>query len=111
MILHFKYNIPKNSLKIDENELFVIKYYNGRPGSLAQAPVNNIISYHQDPSPFSFNIALNDNFNEGGTHFLDENLYINNPIGSCLIFPGKKTHSGIKINQGVRYIIYGSLQL
>jgi len=100
-----KYNIPKNSLKNDENELFVIKYYNERSENL----VNNIIAYHQDSSPFSFNIALNDNFDGGGTHFLDENIYINNPVGSCLIFPGKKTHSGLKINKGTRYIIYGSL--
>lgn len=102
-----KYNIPKNSLQIDENELFVIKYYNGTPGN----SVNNIISYHKDSAPFSFNIALNDDFYGGGTHFLDENIYINNHVGSCLIFPGKKTHSGIKINHGIRYIIYGSLQL
>lgn len=102
-----KYNIPKNSVKIDENELFVIKYYNEK----TKAPINNIIKYHKDPLPFSFNIALNDDFDGGGTHFLDQNIYVNNPVGSCLIFPGEKTHSGIKINYGIRYIIYGSLKL
>ena len=105
-----KYNIPKNSLQLDKNELYIIKYYNEK-SEKSEKLLNNIINYHKDPSPFSFNIALNDDFDGGGTHFLDQNIYINNPVGSCLIFPGKKTHSGIKINNGIRYIIYGSLKL
>ena len=101
-----KYNISKNLLKIDTNKLFVIKYYNETSDN-----DNSIAGYHKDPAPFSFNIALNHDFDGGGTHFLQENIHVNNPVGSCLLFPGGKTHSGIKINRGVRYIIYGSLQL
>ena len=115
-----KYNIPSNLLKLDKNELFIIKYYNGNTVNIETNGVinnknknnnknnNKIVGYHQDKSPFSFNIALNDEFDGGGTHFSEINHHVNNPVGSCLIFCGKNTHSGIKINTGTRYVIYGS---
>ena len=101
-----KYNVPENSLLLDKSSLFFIKYFND-PGN--NTSLYAVTGYHKDKSPFSFNIALNDDFSGGGTHFLKENMHVNNPTGSCLIFPGRSTHSGVKINEGIRYIIYGSL--
>ena len=99
--------VPK-FLKLDKNKLFVIKYFNENNSQHETYHETKETGYHQDDAPFSFNIALNDDFTGGGTHFLNENKYINNPLGSCIVFSGKNVHSGIKINSGVRYIIYGS---
>jgi hypothetical protein len=103
------YKVSPNELELDKRELYIIKYYNkNKEYSLAN---NNdkIMGYHQDAAPFSFSIALNENFTEGGIHFLDSDLYVKSPIGSCTIFSGKNTHSNFKVEKGTRYVIYGSL--
>jgi|LauGreSBDMM110SN_4_FD.fasta_scaffold02409_2 hypothetical protein len=104
-----KYNVPEKSLSLDKSSLFFIKYFNDPGRCTSLYAYDAVTGYHKDKSPFSFNIALNDDFSGGGTHFLKENIHVNNPVGSCLIFPGRNTHSGVKVNAGTRCIIYGSL--
>jgi hypothetical protein len=100
--------IAPKFFNLDKDKLFIIKYFNENASHHETYHEIKETGYHQDDAPFSFNIALNDDFTGGGTHFLNEKKYINNPTGSCLFFSGKNIHSGIKINSGVRYIIYGS---
>jgi len=112
-MFELKYNIPTNFLKINTNELYVIKYYNDPKlynNSQSQKKYNNKIGYHKDIASYSFSISLNNDFHGGGTHFLSLNKEFNPSTGNGIIFSGKNTHSGIKINSGTRYVIYGSLE-
>jgi len=106
-----KYNIPTNSFKINENELYVIKYYNDPElYNNSTQHQKRMTGYHKDGAPYSFSISLNDDFYGGGTHFLSLNKEFNPSTGNGIIFSGKNVHSGIKINSGTRYVIYGSLE-
>ena len=96
--LEILYNVKSYELGI--NEIFVAKYENSinKQSSLAE---------HVDGSEFSFIIALNDNYDGGGTHFTKSNKTIKLNIGDCLIFSGQNKHKGIKVTKGTRYILTG----
>jgi hypothetical protein len=88
------------------NEIFISKYTIGGQTYLKK---------HRDDSEFSFVIKLNDEFNNGGTHFynsiIDDEKKINYvpkmEIGDCLIFSGQNKHKALKITSGTRYILTG----
>jgi hypothetical protein len=103
------YRLSANELQLDKRELYIIKYYNKNKEYSSANNKDKIMGYHQDATPFSFSITLNENFTGGGTHFLDSDIYIQSPVGSCTIFSGKNTHSNFKVEKGTRYVIYGSL--
>jgi hypothetical protein len=69
------------------------------------------LSPHHDSSSYSLNIALNQmgvDFEGGGTHFIKTGYYNKNqPVGHCLMHPGKVTHyhQGVAITKGTRYIL------
>lgn len=89
-------------------DLFITKYNASRK--------ENFLGPHQDKSPFSFVIPLNDGFKGGGTYFFDtETLWVP-PVGSALYFSGSQWHGGSPVMEGVRYILagfceYGSIDL
>lgn len=67
-------------------DLFITKYNSSRK--------ENMLGPHQDKSPFSFVIPLNDDFKGGGTYFFDtETLWVP-PVGSALYFSGNHWHGG-----------------
>ena len=94
------YNVNPNELGI--NELFVAKYEN-------KANKQSSLGSHVDGSEFSFVIALNDNFEGGGTHFVESNETYNLNSGDCLVFSGQNRHKGVKVKSGTRYILTGFL--
>lgn len=95
------YNIDSMFLGI--RDLFIVKY------SVDKGMKE--LEYHEDGSIFSFVITLNDDFEGGGTRFINIDKDITSTAGNCVIFCGKNTHGGIKITSGTRYIIAGFLDL
>ncbi len=78
-------------------DLFITKYNSSRK--------ENMLGPHQDKSPFSFVIPLNDGFKGGGTYFFDSETLWVPPVGSALYFSGSQWHGG-KLICFLRYL-YG----
>ena len=92
------YNVKYNQIGI--NEIFVVKYdMNGQKK----------LEEHKDGSEFSFIIALNDEYQGGGTYFTEIKKQISLGTGDCLIFSGQNKHKGVQIKSGKRYILTGFL--
>jgi hypothetical protein len=89
-----------NPFYLGINEVFIVKYSIGGQTSL---------DFHRDGSEFSFVIALNDDFEGGGTRFKYNNKTVNLNTGDCLIFSGQNEHQGLEITSGKRYILAGFL--
>jgi hypothetical protein len=53
-----------------------------------------MLAPHQDKTPWSFVIALNDDFEGGGTYFVKREKVWKNPMGSAVIFHGYLLHGG-----------------
>lgn len=93
------FKIDKNKLEIEE--LFISKYDGNNKEK------QNSLEFHIDGNEFSFVIALNDNYEGGGTHFKDLDKVVKINKGDCLIFCGQRYHGGSKVLNGVRYVIAG----
>ena len=97
------FQLKTNCMYIDD--MFVAKY-EYKEGK--QAGLNE----HEDGSPWSFVIPLNEciEFDGGGTQFvyLEPGLF-RPKQGKCVMFSGKNRHSGVPITRGVRYILAGFL--
>ena len=68
---------------------------------------------HHDSSSYTINVALNDTYEGGGTHFIMQNESIIKPdIGTLILHPGKCTHyhSGLHITSGTRYLLVGFIE-
>lgn len=92
------YDIKEEDLGI--TEYFVVKY---------DATGQNYLAPHEDGSEFSFIVALNDDYDGGGTHFTELNKTVKLNIGDCLVFSGQNRHQGVHITRGIRYILTGFL--
>ena len=92
------YNVDINKLGV--NEIFVVKY---------SLDGQKKLEYHKDGSEFSFIIALNDEYEGGGTYLKDNKKLIKLGVGDCLVFSGRNTHKGSEITSGTRYILTGFL--
>jgi len=92
------YNI--NSYELGINEFFVAKYQNKKNKQSS-------LDSHVDGSEFSFIIALNDDYEGGGTYFTELDETIKLKTGDCLIFSGQNRHKGVKVTTGTRYILTG----
>jgi len=92
------YNI--NSYDIGINEIFVVKY---------DMIHQRRLDAHRDGSEFSFIIALNEDYSDGGTYFTNTKKHIEFETGDCLVFSGQNEHKGLEITSGTRYIIAGFL--
>jgi len=82
--------------------MFIAKYESSGQRSLAE---------HEDGSPWSFVLALNDGFSGGGTQFveLEGKPIMNASVGGAIGFCGRNRHCGQPITSGVRYILAGFL--
>jgi len=81
------------------SENFMIRYSPEEQGHL---------SLHYDQSRISCNVALNDNFEGGGTYFSrHKKLAKSKGVGYVTFHPGQITHKhgGMPTNKGTRYII------
>jgi len=112
------YNISSELLYIDD--FFITKYS-------SDSPIENALGPHEDKNPWSFVLALNGDFQEGGTYFVPKNVLFRPPVGSATIFHGYQRHGGkidtflyigfklivvfvliaYPIKQGTRYILAG----
>lgn len=93
-----QFDVPSDILRV--TDLFIARY---------DANKQNSLKRHTDGSEYSFVIALNDDFEGGGTRINNKNIKLG--TGECLIFCGKNYHSGIKVVSGVRYIIAGFIEI
>lgn len=85
-------------------ETFVAKYTAARGTQRALEP-------HTDGCEFSFVIPLNDDFEGGGTRFVDESGVRRPPVGSALCFlGGHMKHEGVAVTRGTRYVLIGFLK-
>jgi len=93
------YNVDISELSIEE--LFISKY-DGTDSSK-----QNSLDFHKDEREFSFILALNDDYDGGGTHFQQSDKIIKIKKGDCLLFCGQQWHGGAAVTGGVRYVIAG----
>lgn len=89
-----------DSQNLGLNEMFIAKY--------EPTKQNNLIK-HTDGSEFSFIIALNDDYEGGGTYFTKEDTIVKLHKGDCLIFSGQNEHQGNATTSGRRFIVTGFL--
>lgn len=80
-----QYGLRPSLLRIED--LFVTKY-----DSVSK---ENSLAPHLDKNPWSFVIALNDDFTGGGTYFIRQQRVWNVPIGAAVVFHGYQMHGGI----------------
>jgi hypothetical protein len=86
--------------RIRPTDLFITKYS-------ASSETERLLGPHQDKSPWSFVIALNDAFEGGGTYFYDANSLWQAPVGAAVFFNGVQLHGAHPITSGTRYIMAG----
>eukprot|EP01036_Dinobryon_divergens_P032177 gene32177-41714_t len=88
-------------------DLFIVKYAgssgNGNSGQ-------SFLKAHRDRSPFSFVVALNDDFTGGGTFFPEFNELWKPSVGGAVLFHGQHSHGGAEVNSGTRYIVTGFVE-
>jgi len=87
---------------VEIQDLFIVKY---------DANAQSKLDWHRDVSLISFNFALNEDFEGGGTSFtsLDEPLRIK--TGELVMHTGKLLHSGNHVTSGIRYIIVAFIRV
>jgi hypothetical protein len=97
------YCLDEELVKINVNELFVVKYdKNGQIG----------LDMHVDGSFLSFNIALSSiNDYEGGGTLFEDGCVVKIDKGDAMWHCGKVNHGGVPIINGTRYILVGFLEL
>lgn len=85
-------------------DLFIVKYSGS--GNAGQS----FLKAHRDRSPFSFVLALNDEFTGGGTFFPEFNELWKPSVGGVVLFHGQHSHGGAEVNSGTRYIVTGFVE-
>jgi hypothetical protein len=102
------YELPSvHCLEVDD--LFVVKYEWDEQG---QHQIS--LPAHRDDSVLSFVIALNQDYEGGGTVFVDHRpVFVAAPteVGTLVSFCGVQRHGGRAITQGIRYILAGFLNV
>jgi hypothetical protein len=80
------------------HDAFCVRYRAGEP--------SNHLPVHTDESTHSFVLALNDDYQGGGTYFYDQDTTIRLQTGEMLSFRGDRLeHGGEALAQGTRYIM------
>ena len=86
----------KNDDKM-KNENFIIKY---------TTETQSFLDIHHDMSDYSINVALNDDFEGGGTVYPIQKCHIKTDVGYGLIHPSiTHPHGSKPITSGVRYVL------
>lgn len=85
---------PEESLSL--YDFFIVKY---------DANAQSKLDWHRDVSLISFNFALNNEFEGGGTSHPAADEPVRIGTGDVLMHTGKLLHSGNHVTSGVRYII------
>jgi hypothetical protein len=90
------------SWKVNSDELtfesFIVKYDTKHQSHL---------DLHHDDSTYSLVVTLNNDFEGGGTYFVDQKALVREKIGWATVHPGHHgyRHGGYPIESGIRYII------
>jgi hypothetical protein len=85
---------------VNVTEMFFVKYRHEPNSQISLDP-------HKDGSEMSFVIALNNEYEGGGTNFIVTDRHVKLKKGECVFFTGKQYHEGISISDGTRYILTG----
>jgi|GEM_PF-2760477 len=94
-VLSLQHSIDVSSIRVID--AFLVKY--------DAAAGQCYLPLHVDESQFSITVALNGDFEGGGTYFLDIDTTLNPIVGGMVSFPGTLMHSGHPVTEGTRYII------
>ena len=99
------YGVPRESMRV--NDMFMVRYDgNG---------TNQRILSHMDASHISFNILLNDQFEGGGTSYLNrvtgEQMVAYPNTGEVVINNAMMEHEGLPTTAGTRFIIVGFINI
>ncbi len=99
------YGVPRTSMRV--NDMFMVRYDgNG---------TNQRILPHMDASHISFNILLNDEFDGGGTSYLNrvngEQMVAYPNAGEVVINNAMIEHEGLPTTAGTRFIIVGFINI
>ena len=89
-------------------DLFIVKY-TGSSSSNGNAG-QSFLKAHRDRSPFSFVVALNDEFSGGGTFFPELQELWKPAVGGAVLFHGQQSHGGAELSSGTRYIVTGFVE-
>lgn len=89
---------PKGGAYLAPYDIFVVRY---------DATQQNRLEAHRDASVISFNLALNENFEGGGTYIDALGTRLTMDTGTLLIHCGRLRHCGCPVTRGVRYILVG----
>ena len=98
--LESNFGIPKK--EISYQEAFVVRYG-------ASKDEQSSLEAHVDGSPLSFVCTLNEDFEGGGTRFVETGEVARPAMGQCAVFPGMNKHEGLPVTQGERWILTGFL--
>jgi hypothetical protein len=103
-VLERLYGVPRDAIRA--NDMFVVRYDHDGQNRLAE---------HTDSSHISFNVLLNDEFEGGGTSFLNrktgDRTVARPRKGDVLLNNAMVTHEGLKTTNGTRYIFVGFLSV
>lgn len=99
-VMEHHYLFPASEMSLQD--LFIVKY---------DANAQSKLDWHRDVSLLSCNLALNEEFEGGGTSFstLDDPVRIK--TGQVIMHTGKLLHSGNHVTSGIRYIIVGFVKV
>lgn len=90
------YSVYKKDLVL--SEMFIAKY---------EPSKQSYLRTHADGSEFSFIVALNDDYEGGGTYFTKLKTLVKLKKGDCLVFSGQNRHRGERTTKGRRFIVTG----
>lgn len=90
------YSVYKKDLVL--SEMFIAKY---------EPSKQSYLRTHVDGSEFSFIVALNDDYEGGGTYFTKLKTLVKLKKGDCLVFSGQNRHRGERTTKGRRFIVTG----
>lgn len=103
-LLERLYGVPRGAIRA--HDMFVVRYDHDGQNRLAE---------HTDSSHISFNVLLNDDFEGGGTSFLNrktgDRIVARPNKGDVLLNNAMVTHEGLKTTKGTRYIFVGFLSV
>ena len=88
------------------HDAFLVRYQGSDPSTTTSSSTGNFLPLHYDESTHSMVLALNDNFEGGGTYVFNLDKTVTPRQGSLVSFAGNRLlHGGNVVTKGVRYIL------